>query len=246
MRIIPAIDIRGGRAVRLLRGARGTETVYGDNPVATALEWQRQGAEWLHLVDLDGAFSEKSDNRLVVEEVLKRLDIPVQVGGGVRTIDDFRCLVEGGAERVVIGTAAIEEPAVVIDSLSLAPERVVIGVDVRDGQVAVRGWEVESGETPCEFGLRWRDRGVLSFLFTDIQRDGSLEGPNIHALRDFCRCIGAGVIASGGVSRLEDLNHLSELENEGVEAAIVGKALYEGAFTLAEAMAAAKAGNSKA
>jgi phosphoribosylformimino-5-aminoimidazole carboxamide ribotide isomerase len=241
MKIIPAIDIRGGRAVRLLRGDKDTETVYGEDPVATALEWQRQGAEWLHIVDLDGAFSEKRHNRSVIEEILRRLEIPVQVGGGVRTFEDFKCLVRAGADRVVIGTAAIEEPAVVMEALRLARMRVVIGVDVRRGQVAVRGWEVESGETPLEFGRQWKDRGVSTFLFTDIQRDGSLEGPNIDALREFCRCIGTGVIASGGVSSLEDLKRLSALGNEGVESVVVGKAVYEGKFTLAEAMVAVRA-----
>jgi phosphoribosylformimino-5-aminoimidazole carboxamide ribotide isomerase len=242
MRVIPAIDIRGGRSVRLLRGDKGTETVYGEDPVSTALEWQRKGAECLHIVDLDGAFSEKSSNRSVVEEISGRLEIPVQIGGGVRSLEDFQCLIEAGAERVVLGTAAIENPSMVMDALRLAPERVVIGVDVRNGQVAVRGWEVQSGETPCEFGLQWKDRGASTFLFTDIHRDGSLEGPNIQALRDFCRRIGTGVIASGGVGRLEDLERLSELGNEGVESVVVGKALYERKFTLAEAMAAVESG----
>ena len=238
MRVIPAIDIRGARPVRLLRGEKGTETVYGEDPVAVALEWQRQGAEWLHIVDLDGAFGEENANRHVVVEILKKLEIPVQVGGGVRTFEDFRSLVSRGAERVVIGTAAIEDPAMVMEALRMAPERVVIGVDVRRGRVAVRGWEVESGELPREFGRQWKDKGVSTFLFTDIQRDGALEGPNIDALRDFCSGIGTGVIASGGVAQLEDLQRLSELGNAGVEAAIVGKALYERKFTLAEAMAA--------
>lgn len=243
MRVIPAIDIRGGHSVRLLRGERGTETVYGDDPVSMALDWQQQGAEWLHIVDLDGAFSEESGNRHVVVEILRQLEIPVQVGGGVRTFEDFRTLVEGGAERVVIGTAAIEEPSVVVDALLMAPEQVVIGVDVRRGNVAVRGWEVDSGKTPLEFGCQWKDRGVSTFLFTDVQRDGSLEGPNIDALRDFCRGIGSGVIASGGVAQIEDLKRLSELGDIGVEAAIVGKALYEGRFTLAEAKAAVHFGS---
>ena len=238
MRVIPAVDIRGGRSVRLLRGERGTETVYGDDPISTALEWHRQGAEWLHIVDLDGAFGEENANRHVVVEILKKLEIPVQVGGGVRTFEDFRSLVSSGAERVVIGTAAIEDPAMVMEALRMAPERVVIGVDVRRGRVAVRGWEVESGELPREFGRQWKDKGVSTFLFTDIQRDGALEGPNIDALRDFCSGIGTGVIASGGVAQLEDLQRLSDLGNAGVEAAIVGKALYERKFTLAEAMAA--------
>ena len=237
MRVIPAIDIRGGRSVRLLRGERGTETVYGDDPVSMALEWQQQGAEWLHIVDLDGAFGEENANRHVVEEILRKLEIPVQLGGGVRTFEDFRGLVRSGAERVVIGTAAIEDPAVVMEALRMAPERVVIGVDVRRGRVAVRGWESVSGETSLEFARHWKDKGVSTFLFTDIQRDGSLEGPNIEALRDFCRGIGTGVIASGGVAQLEDLKRLCELGNAGVEAAIVGKALYEEKFTLAEAMA---------
>lgn len=226
--------------MRLLRGERGTERVYGDDPLEVALHWQGQGAERLHVVDLDAAFGARGGNRSTIEMIIDSLRIPVQVGGGVRELSDFRRLTGAGATAVVFGTAAVEEPELIRQALALAPEKVVVGVDAREGRVAVRGWEDLSKEEPVAFARRWIEEGVTTFIYTDILRDGALEGPNLAAIRHFARSLGARVMASGGVGRLEDLRRLRETEIDGVEAVIVGRALYEGIFTLAEAVEAAR------
>jgi phosphoribosylformimino-5-aminoimidazole carboxamide ribotide isomerase len=239
MKVIPAIDIRGGCCVRLLRGERGTETIYGGDPVEMALAWEEQGAELLHVVDLDAAFEGTGGNWPSVERILASVRIPVQVGGGIRSAGDFARLVETGADRVVFGTAAVESPFSVKEALEVAPSKVAIGVDVREGAVAVRGWQDQSGEGPVAFGKRWVEEGVSTFIYTDILRDGSLEGPNVAAVRNFAQEVAARVIASGGIGSLDDLRLLREVERDGVDAVIVGKALYERHFTLADAMKAA-------
>lgn len=237
MTILPAVDIREGRSVRLLRGERAAETVYGEDPVETALHWQEQGAEWLHVVDLDAAFGETGKNQNIIDSILTAVEIPVQVGGGIRKLDDFRRLIDRGACRVVFGTAAVENPSLVESALAVAGERVVVGVDVREGKVAVRGWADVSDVAPVAFGRRWKSAGVGAFVYTDVLRDGSLEGPNSRAVRDFALAVGCEVVASGGIGRLDDLRLLMEGEADGVAAVIVGRALYEKAFTLKEAMA---------
>ena len=236
MTIIPAIDIEDGKCVRLVRGERGTETVFGEDPVEVALAWQDQGARLLHVVDLDAAFQPGHGNRPAIARIVKAVGIPVQVGGGVRSLADFDRLLETGAARVVFGTAAVENPSVVREALGIAPQAVVVGVDVRDGKVAVRGWQEDSAQEPVELGKRWVEEGVDTFIYTDISRDGVLTGPNVAAVRRFARETKARVVASGGIGSLEDLRRLREAETDGVEAAIVGRALYERIFTLAEAM----------
>ncbi len=238
MRILPAIDIRQGRCVRLFQGDPSAETVYGDEPVEMARKWEGQGAEWIHVVDLDAALENRESNRSTIHAIIESVGIPVQVGGGVRSIEDFRRLIDAGAARVVFGTAAVEEPKLVTTALETRPESVVIGVDVRRDRVSIRGWKSDSSESPLEFGERWASAGVTSFVYTDIHRDGSLEGPNFEAIGLFAEAVGGGVVASGGIGDLKDLQRLLELETKGVEAAIIGKALYEGAFTLSEALAA--------
>jgi len=236
MTIIPAIDIEDGKCVRLVRGERGTETVFGEDPVEVALAWQDQGARLLHVVDLDAAFQPDHGNRPAIARIVKAVGIPVQVGGGVRSRADFDRLLETGAARVVFGTAAVENPSVVREALGIAPQAVVVGVDVRDGKVAVHGWQEDSAQEPVELGKRWVEEGVDTFIYTDISRDGVLTGPNVAAVRRFARETKARVVASGGIGSLEDLRRLREAETDGVEAAIVGRALYERIFTLAEAM----------
>ena len=236
MTIIPAIDIEDGKCVRLVRGERGTETVFGEDPVEVALAWQDQGARLLHVVDLDAAFQPDHGNRPAIARIVKAVGIPVQVGGGVRSRADFDRLLETGAARVVFGTAAVENPSVVREALGIAPQAVVVGVDVRNGKVAVRGWQEDSAQEPVELGKRWVEEGVDTFIYTDISRDGVLTGPNVAAVRRFARETKARVVASGGIGSLEDLRRLREAETDGVEAAIVGRALYERIFTLAEAM----------
>jgi phosphoribosylformimino-5-aminoimidazole carboxamide ribotide isomerase len=236
MKVIPAIDLKDGRCVRLLQGKRGSETVYGNDPLEMALRWQREGAEWLHVVDLDAAFGRGEANRDAIKSILNQLQIPVQVGGGIRSRSEIGELLEAGAARIVFGTAAVENPELVQEALRMAPDKVVVGVDVRNGKVATRGWEEVSSEDPAAFGKRWKQLGVSIFICTDISRDGSLEGPNIEALSYFAQQTGARIIASGGVSTLEDLQRLRNLEPKGVEAVIIGKALYENTFSLEQAI----------
>ena len=238
MTIIPAIDIEGGRCVRLVRGERGTETVYGEDPTEVALAWQDQGAELLHIVDLDGAFDGPGGNRSAILEILGAVQTPVQVGGGVRDIADFEWLMKAGATRVVFGTAAVESPSVVKKALTIAPHAVAIGVDVRKGKVSIRGWEEDSVLGPVELGKRWVEEGARRFIYTDILRDGVLTGPNVDGVRHFAKETGARVIASGGIGSLEDLLRLGPVRTDGVEAVIVGRALYDKVFTLADAIAA--------
>ena len=241
MKILPAIDIRDGRPVRLLGGLKETETAYGQDAVEMALRWEAEGAEALHVVDLGAAFEEK-DNRPVVESILSAVRIPVQVGGGLRSVSEFDRFLELGVARVIFGTAAVENPALVREAIRMASERVMVGVDVRWGNLAVHGWESEASEDPMAFAKSWMDQGVTTFVYTDVLRDGSLVGPNTEAIRSFARGTGARVIAAGGVGSLEDLRRLGELEPDGVEAAIVGRALYEQKFTLPEAMLAGRLG----
>ena len=236
--IIPAIDIEGGRCVRLVRGERGTETVYADDPVEVALEWQQQGAEIIHIVDLDAAFDGRGGNRSVIQEIMSAVQTPVQVGGGVRDIVDFEWLMTLGATRVVFGTAAVETPSVVKQALEISPDAVAIGVDVRKGKVSIRGWEQDSALGPTELGKRWVEEGAAWFIYTDISRDGVLTGPNVDGVRRFAKQTGARVIASGGIGSLEDLRRLRPVREDGVEAVIVGRALYDRVFTLADAIAA--------
>ena len=238
MTIIPAIDIEGGRCVRLVQGERGTETVYGDDPTEVALAWQAQGAAILHIVDLDAAFGRRKGNRSAIQEILGVVQTPVQVGGGVRGIADFEWLMEVGATRAVFGTAAVETPSVVKQALTIAPDAVAIGVDVRKGKVSIRGWEQDSALGPVELGKRWVEEGASRFIYTDISRDGVLTGPNVDGVRHFARETGARVIASGGIGSLEDLRRLRPVREDGVEAVIVGRALYDRVFTLADAIAA--------
>ena len=234
MKIVPAIDLRHGQCVRLLHGVRGSETVYGDDPRAMARHWAAEGAEMLHVVDLDAAFGEPAQ-RDTIATVLSAVDVPVQVGGGVRTVDDFVELVRLGASRVVFGTVAVQAPEVVERSLDEAADRVVIGADAKNGQVAVKGWTQTTEESPIEFARRWMERGATTFLYTDVGRDGAMTGSNVDATQTFAEETRARVIASGGVGALEHLEPLRHVP--GVESVIVGKALYENAFTLAEAIA---------
>ena len=243
MTIIPAIDIEGGKCVRLVRGERGTETVFGEDPVEVALSWQEQGARLIHVVDLDAAFEATEGNRQAIARLVEAVRVPVQVGGGVRSFADFERLRETGAARIVFGTAAAKDPSVVRQALARDAASVVVGVDVRDGKVAVRGWQEESEHDPIELGKRWFAEGVATFVYTDISRDGVLTGPNVEGVRRFARATGARVVASGGIGSLDDVRRLRDAEEDGVGAAIVGRALYERIFTLAEAMEIAHVAN---
>lgn len=241
MIVLPAIDILGGRAVRLHRGEYGASTIYEDSPMDAAARWVEQGAEFLHVVDLDGAREGRPVNLADVAEVSTGVGVPIQVGGGVREISTVDALLEAGVARVVIGTAAIRDPEFLAAAIELAgPDRIVIAIDARSGEVSLQGWTEGSGVTASDAAVDLGDRGARRFLFTAIETDGTMEGPDIEALSAVAESTSHPVIASGGIGTLDDLELLSSRAPGNVEAVIVGKALYEGRFTVAEAVEAVR------
>ncbi len=236
MLILPAIDLKGGRCVRLLQGVATAETVYSDDPVAMAQNFEAQGAKRLHVVDLDGAFEGKGANREQIAAIVQALPIPVQVGGGVRTREDISQLLELGVASVIIGTMAVKQPEELQQALEeFGGERVILGIDSRNRKVAVEGWQEGTELEDVAFARSWKAYGASRVIFTDIARDGMLTGPNLQALEDMARRSEMRVTASGGVSSLEDLQALKSLEAAGVDQVIVGKAIYEGKISLSEA-----------
>src|SRR5262245_22355278 len=233
MIIIPAIDLRGGRCVRLTQGQASAETVYSENPVKVAKRWYDEGAEMLHIVNLDGALNKNDNENLkALERILFEVSIPVQFGGGVRSVDDARRIDELGATRIVIGTAAIENPVMLEHIVEEFGSTVVVGVDARDGNVALRGWEKLANINAIDFAQKIAEMGVERIVYTDIARDGMLSGINLEMTREIAEASGLKVTASGGVATLDDIYALKELEPYGVDSVIIGKALYEGVFTL--------------
>lgn len=240
MLILPAIDLKGGRCVRLLRGDFGAETVYGDDPLAMGRRWVEAGARYLHVVDLDGAVSGAPANGEAIASLCAGLPIPVQVGGGIRTVERAGALLGVGADRVIFGTAALEQPDVVAEACRRFPGRVAIGIDAREGRVAVKGWLETSDVTAVELARRFADIGAACIIYTDIERDGTQQGVNIAATRALAEGVGIPVIASGGVGSLADIEALLPCEPAGVVGCIVGRALYTGAVSLPEAIALAE------
>jgi 1-(5-phosphoribosyl)-5-[(5-phosphoribosylamino)methylideneamino] imidazole-4-carboxamide isomerase/N-(5'phosphoribosyl)anthranilate isomerase len=233
--LLPAVDVASGQAVRLVQGAAGSETSYGD-PVSAALAWQEAGASWVHLVDLDAAFGRGSNAELLAE-VVGKLDINVEMSGGIRDDASLERALATGCARVNIGTAALENPSWVRSVIARHGDRIAVGLDVRGTTLAARGWTSPGGEL-FEVLARLDSEGCARYVVTDVLKDGTLRGPNLSLLRDVCAATPAPVVASGGVSSLEDLRAIAGLVPLGVEGAIVGKALYAGAFTLQEALAA--------
>ncbi len=232
--LLPAVDVADGQAVRLVQGAAGSETRYGD-PLDAALAWQRDGAAWVHLVDLDAAFG-RGSNAALLGEVVRRLDVKVELSGGIRDDASLRAALATGAARVNIGTAALEDPQWCDRVVGEYGDRVAIGLDVRGRTLAARGWTREGGDL-FEVLERLDKAGCARYVVTDILKDGTMRGPNLDLLRDVCAHTEAPVVASGGVSTLDDLRALKSLEPHGVDGVITGKALYAGAFTVAEALA---------
>ncbi|MDR0431969.1 MAG: bifunctional 1-(5-phosphoribosyl)-5-((5-phosphoribosylamino)methylideneamino)imidazole-4-carboxamide isomerase/phosphoribosylanthranilate isomerase PriA [Bifidobacteriaceae bacterium] len=233
LQLLPAVDVADGKAVRLVQGAAGTETDYGD-PLGAAMEWQRGGAEWVHLVDLDAAFG-RGSNAALLEAVIAALDVRIELSGGIRDDESLRRVLATGAKRINLGTAALEDPDWTARVIAQHGERIAVGLDTRDGVLAARGWTSQGGDLWEVLDRLERD-GCPRYVVTDVTRDGTLSGPNLDLLREVCARTQAPVVASGGVATLDDLAALRELVPLGVEGAIVGKALYAGSFTLAEAL----------
>jgi 1-(5-phosphoribosyl)-5-[(5-phosphoribosylamino)methylideneamino] imidazole-4-carboxamide isomerase/N-(5'phosphoribosyl)anthranilate isomerase len=231
--LLPAVDVAGGQAVRLVQGAAGTETGYGD-PMEAALAWQQAGADWIHLVDLDAAFG-RGSNAQLLGDVVRRLDLNVELSGGIRDDESLAAALATGCTRVNIGTAALENPDWVRSVISRHGDQVAVGLDVRGHRLAARGWTSEGGDL-YETLDRLNADGCARYVVTDVTKDGTLRGPNLDLLRDVCARTSVPVVASGGVSSLADLQAIAGLTALGVEGAIVGKALYAGAFTLEDAL----------
>lgn len=240
MIVIPAIDLKGGKCVRLEQGLMDRDTVYADDPAAQALLWQQKGAELLHIVDLDGAFAGEPKNRRSIEAILSAIQIPAQLGGGIRDIPTIEAYLSLGIGRVIIGTAAQRNPDLVREACRLFPGRIVVGIDAKNGMVAVQGWAEVTGVTAIDLARRFEGMGVAAIVYTDISRDGMMQGPNIEATRQLAESLSIPVIASGGVSRIDDIRRLCLIEPSGVTGVITGKAIYSGALDLTEAIALTK------
>jgi phosphoribosylformimino-5-aminoimidazole carboxamide ribotide isomerase len=239
MIIFPAIDLRKGRCVRLIRGDIRDETVYSENPVSMAKHWQSRGAPWLHVVDLDGALEGEPRNHEHIYAIVKALKIPVQVGGGVRDFETLKKLLDRGVRRVILGTGAAQDEKFLKRALEKYGDRIVVGIDAKDGFLALKGWVETSKLKAVEFAKKMQSFGVQTIIYTDIKKDGMLAGPNVKACQEMVHALKIPVIASGGVTTIRDIERLRRLESKGLAGAIVGKALYSGALDLKAAIAAA-------
>lgn len=232
MIIYPAIDIRGGKCVRLTQGRYDQITIFSDDPVSMAMQFQNAGAKYLHVVDLDAARGENK-NREIIHNIAKSLSIPIQTGGGIRTMEDIETVLGYGIERVIIGTSAVKNPELVSEAVGKYGDRIAVGIDAKDGYVAIEGWEKTSSIKAVELATSMEAMGVSTIIYTDIATDGMLSGPNLYAMSEMIKKIGMNVIASGGVSSLKDIRDLKEIGAAGV---IVGKAIYTGDVDLEKAL----------
>lgn len=240
MIIYPAIDIRGGRCVRLTEGRFDAETVFADDPAEMALKWAGLGAEFLHLVDLDGALAGEGKNVPVIQRILKSVSIPVQLGGGIRNLETIEKLLELGVTRLILGSAAVKNPELVAEACKKYPGHIAVGIDAKNGEVAIEGWGQGSGVAATELAKKMAGFGVETIIYTDISRDGMLSGVNVEATAALARACGVPIIASGGVASLDDIRRVKAVEGDGVQGCIIGKAIYTGAVDLKEALALAK------
>ncbi len=236
MIIFPAIDIKGGLCVRLMQGDPERATVYGKDPVAVAKHWEAEGAEWLHLVDLDGAFAKRPVNEAIILRIARSVSIPVQVGGGIRTLENIDRYLSSGVARVIVGTAALREPQVIEEACRRHRGKIALGLDARDGYVAVEGWKESTRTEAVSLVLRFKDFELAAVIYTDIHRDGMQTGVNMEATRRLMEETGAPVIASGGVSTMEDIEKLLPLASIGLLGVITGRAIYEGTLNLRDAI----------
>lgn len=238
MDVIPAIDLLEGRCVRLYQGDYARSQVFNDNPADVARQWVEQGASWLHVVDLDGAKTGKIVNKQAITAIVQAVPVPVQVGGGLRDRTSVAELLDLGVQRVILGTVAVEQPQLVAELGQEFPGQIVVGIDARDGRVATRGWMETSEVLATQLAQQMQELGAAAIIYTDIHRDGTLQGPNLEALRELAAVVSIPVIASGGVSSVTDLLSLLALEPQGVTGVIVGRALYTGDISLKEALQA--------
>lgn len=237
MIIFPAVDIINGKCVRLTQGKYEEKTIYSDEPWETAQRWQSKGAEFLHVVDLDGAKQGKPVNSETIKKIIDAVNIPVQIGGGIRTIEHIKAAFDLGAARVILGTSAVKDRTFVQKALDIYGDRIAIGIDAKDGYVAVSGWEITSSITAIQLAGIMQELGAKTVIYTDISKDGMLAGPNLNAMKEMVKSTNMNVIASGGVSSIEDILNLKQT---GVAGAIIGKALYTGAIELDKAIKEAK------
>jgi phosphoribosylformimino-5-aminoimidazole carboxamide ribotide isomerase len=234
MIIYPAIDIKGGKCVRLVQGRASEETVFGNDPVQMARNWEGQGAQYLHVVDLDGAFDGQSPNEEIIQGIAKAVSIPVQLGGGIRTVEKIqRYLDEYCISRVILGTAAVEDPALVKEAAKMYGNRIVVGIDAKQGRAAIKGWVQETDIAAADLALNMKALGIDTIIYTDIAKDGMMSGPNLKETEEMILKTDMNIIASGGISRLEDLENIKKIGASGL---IVGKALYTGAIQLSDAL----------
>lgn len=236
MLIIPAIDLKDGAVVRLVQG-KFNKKVYSRDPVKVARHWVRQGAKFLHLVDLDGAFSGKPKNFSLVKDIVRNISVPVELGGGIRSLAAIKSILNSGVARVVLGTKAVEDEGFLKKALLTFREKVIVAVDAKEGKVMVKGWKAGYKNTDAlKFCLSLKKLGFKELIYTDTLKDGTLTGPNIKEIKRVLKAVGIRIVASGGISKLGDLDRLKRLEREGLSAVIIGKALYEGKFTLPQAL----------
>ncbi len=241
MLVIPAVDIKGGKCVRLLQGRMEDETVYSETPWEMAKQWQDQGGTLLHIVDLDGAVEGKGINDDAVREIIENTDMKTELGGGIRDMARIDALLKMGVSRVILGTVAAEKPELVKEAIGkYGPNKIVVGIDARDGIVATRGWQHSGWKPALDLGSEMADLGVTRIIYTDIERDGMLTGPNIKETERMAKETGLYITASGGVSSIDDIRALKTIEKSGVDSVITGKAIYEGKMDLVEAIRVAK------
>ena len=236
MVIIPAVDIKDGKCVRLEQGLMHKETIFSENPEEIALEWERRGAERLHIVDLDGAVYGKPFNKKEIKKILDAVSVPVELGGGIRDLDTIEEYIDLGIDQIIIGTIAYKKLHLVEEACKRYPGKIIVSIDAKNNYVSVEGWTEPTSITAIDLAKRFENMGIAAFIYTDIQRDGMRSGPNIDGIRKFARSINVGVIAAGGVSSIKDIEDLLTLQKDGVSGIITGRALYDGSIALEEAI----------
>ena len=242
MIIFPAIDLRGGKCVRLFKGDFSRETIFSDNPSAVAVKWEEMGAQYLHVVDLDGALQGETKNREAIRSILGAVHIPMELGGGLRSLESIERALTGGIQRVILGSAAVENPSLVQEACHRFGDRIVVAIDARDGIVATQGWESSGNVSALDFAKQMADYGVKTVIYTDISRDGTLSGLNLEGAIKLSKVSGLRVVASGGVRSLEDIRAVKAHETDGIEGVIVGQAIYSGRLDLKKALRIAAEG----